>query len=279
MLMNRIIVALILAPILLSLTLLGDMYSFIAVELSILIMMNEFYSMIERNVEVSKFSGLVLGSIIPAIHFFVPQELKPSVMGLAFTFSIMFFIIKRVMYGNVKRAISGISYTLLGIFYISFLFSHSLAIISYGGETTIFGLIIDKGKAWVILSFIISFGSDSSAFFIGKSFGKTKLAPKISEKKSVEGLLGSMLFGLVLGIFISYNKILVSSYTQGIILGVIGATLAQLGDLGASVFKRELGVKDYSDLLMSHGGLLDRCDSALFVIPFVWYFMQFMPNI
>ena len=124
--------------------------------------------------------------------------------------------------------------------------------------------------AWILLVFVIVWITDSGAYFVGCSFGKHKLAPKLSPKKSIEGALGglaaaivgTMLFGLVLklcGCWVHFGALA--------LCGLLGSVAGQLGDLAFSAIKRECGVKDYSNLLPGHGGMLDRFDSTIFAAP------------
>ena len=116
--------------------------------------------------------------------------------------------------------------------------------------------------------------SDTFALFGGKRFGKHKLAPHISPKKTVEGLICGIIMGTVsgfgvYGILIAFDKNVIPLWA--ILIGSLLAALSgALGDLAASSVKREAGIKDYSNLIPGHGGMLDRVDSALFAIPVVY---------
>ena len=136
-------------------------------------------------------------------------------------------------------------------------------------------LVYELGQALVFVPLCISFGSDTFALFAGMLFGKHKLAPHVSPKKTVEGGIG----GIVGGVFgmalmwaiihwtIGYD---LCTWWEAVILGVVGSVISQMGDLSFSVIKREFGVKDYGKLLPGHGGILDRFDSVTFVSPCVW---------
>ena len=123
---------------------------------------------------------------------------------------------------------------------------------------------------YLLLPFVITWMSDSGAFFVGRSLGKTKLAPALSPHKTVEGCIGgfvcaiaaAMLYGLILH-WCGYRVQI------GIlaIYGFFGSLAGQAGDLAFSAVKREHGVKDYSNLLPGHGGMLDRFDSTIFTAP------------
>ena len=133
----------------------------------------------------------------------------------------------------------------------------------------------ELGQVMVWLPLAISFGSDTFALFAGMAFGRHKLAPHVSPKKTVEGGVGGLLGG-VLGMMLLHavgSWILGSnflSWGQILALGLLGSVIDQIGDLSFSVIKREFGVKDYGKLLPGHGGVLDRFDSVTFVAPFAY---------
>lgn len=137
------------------------------------------------------------------------------------------------------------------------------------------------GKAMVFLPLCISFGSDTFALFAGMLFGRHKLAPLVSPKKTMEGAIGGLVggvFGMVmLNVIVSY--VLRDPFmapTHILLFGVVGSVIGQIGDLSFSVIKREFGVKDYGKLLPGHGGILDRFDSVTFVAPFVWLTLRIL---
>ena len=133
------------------------------------------------------------------------------------------------------------------------------------------------GVLFYVLVFVTAWLSDTVAFAVGKKFGKNKLLPEISPKKTVEGavggLAGSVIFNLILGIVCSVAFKLNVNYLSLFFVSIVAGVMSQLGDLAASSIKREYGIKDFSKLLPGHGGMLDRFDSVLFVAPTVYYFV------
>ncbi|MDO4605530.1 MAG: phosphatidate cytidylyltransferase [Helcococcus sp.] len=131
---------------------------------------------------------------------------------------------------------------------------------------------------WVLFSFLISSVTDTFAYFTGTLFGKHKLIERLSPKKTIEGsiggIIGSVLFTIVfVYIFKIEHSILI--YLFAIVVSV----LSQIGDLFASHIKRMVGIKDYSRILNSHGGVMDRFDSLLLIAPFIYlldYLMRFV---
>nr|WP_217162174.1 phosphatidate cytidylyltransferase [Streptomyces sp. AC512_CC834] len=131
-------------------------------------------------------------------------------------------------------------------------------------------LMADDG-AWRVLVFLIlTVVSDTGAYAVGWRFGRTKLAPRISPGKTREGLLGAVAFAMVAGALCVQFLIDDGTWWQGLLLGLVVAVSATLGDLGESMIKRDLGIKDMGTLLPGHGGIMDRLDSLLPTAPVVW---------
>ncbi|MER6467781.1 phosphatidate cytidylyltransferase [Streptomyces collinus] len=134
-------------------------------------------------------------------------------------------------------------------------------------------LTADDGS-WRVLTFLLlTVVSDTGAYAVGWRFGKHKLAPRISPGKTREGLLGAVLFAMVAGALCMQFLIDGGSWWQGLLLGLAVAASATLGDLGESMIKRDLGIKDMGTLLPGHGGIMDRLDSLLPTAPVVWLLM------
>lgn len=161
------------------------------------------------------------------------------------------------VFSKDKTSFSSISETFVILTYVAVSFT-SLSMLRY----------IDKnGLFLVILVFIIAWLCDAFAFFVGSLIGRHKLIPEISPKKTVEGAVGGviltaatcLLYGLLLDYFV---KDIAVNYIVLLIYGLVLSVVAQLGDLIASLIKRERGVKDYGDLIPGHGGITDRFDSV-----------------
>ncbi|MEU6772052.1 phosphatidate cytidylyltransferase [Streptomyces sp. NPDC046759] len=127
---------------------------------------------------------------------------------------------------------------------------------------------------WRVLTFLLlTVVSDTGAYAVGWRFGKHKLAPRISPGKTREGLVGAVLFAMIAGALCMQFLIDDGRWWQGLLLGVAVAASATLGDLGESMIKRDLGIKDMGTLLPGHGGIMDRLDSLLPTAPVVWLLM------
>jgi phosphatidate cytidylyltransferase len=163
---------------------------------------------------------------------------------------------------NVKTAIDQISFTLFGILYIAGLGGCYLLIRNF-----------EDGNLLILFLFLITWLGDIAAYYWGKNFGKTPLAPIVSPNKTVEGsiagLLGSLTAGLIAG-FLFLDHIMIG---HCLLVAFICGSIGQLGDLAESLLKRHAGIKDSGNILPGHGGVLDRIDSLLFAGPaFYCYF-------
>ncbi len=122
-------------------------------------------------------------------------------------------------------------------------------------------------------TFILVWVNDTFAYLVGKNFGKQKLFPTISPKKTVEGFLGGVFFCCIASYFIA-KFTLTLNFTSWLILSIIVSVFGTLGDLIESKYKRQAGVKDSGVIMPGHGGLLDRLDSIIFAAPFIYLFLR-----
>ena len=136
------------------------------------------------------------------------------------------------------------------------------------------------GRLYIWLPFVTAWLCDTCAYFTGMLFGKHKLIPSVSPKKTIEGAIGGVLGSVIsVVIFALVCKNVASaevSILNAIILGAVCAVVSQFGDLCASCIKREHDVKDFGNLIPGHGGILDRFDSVLMVSPIVYYLSLYM---
>lgn len=129
---------------------------------------------------------------------------------------------------------------------------------------------LPNGFWWLALGLLITWANDAAAYFVGVTIGRHKLWPRISPKKTWEGTGGGWLFAALFGGLSAYLLPLPITIWQGVAIGGLGGLLGLLGDLSISVLKRQVGVKDSGKLFPGHGGMLDRLDSALFVLPYIY---------
>lgn len=133
----------------------------------------------------------------------------------------------------------------------------------------------------VIVTILAAWAADVGAYFAGVFFGKHKMCPNISPKKTIEGAVGGFIFNVLVMVacglaFSAYSQTQVH-YLPLVLIGAIGWGYSVLGDLSFSLIKRSCHIKDFSHLIPGHGGILDRFDSVIFVAPFVYFLLTFLP--
>lgn len=182
-----------------------------------------------------------------------------------------------VLFKGRQPYIANVATTTLGIMYSAWLTSHVLLIRQIGMQGVgAFKLSINEGLFLLIFAFLAVIATDVGAYYFGSKFGKTKLAPTISPKKTVEGAVFGALFSIFVCLFgVFYTEL---TLLQCIISGFLITVFAQLGDLSESLIKRDAGVKDSSHILPGHGGILDRADSYIFSAPVAYYYFVYFTH-
>ena len=136
---------------------------------------------------------------------------------------------------------------------------------------------MENGKILIWFVFFAAWGTDIFAYFIGKNFGKHKFT-ELSPKKSIEGCIGGILGAiiLVLGYTAVCNEVfnIEINYLYAFGISIFLSVISQMGDLAASSVKRHCNIKDYSNLIPGHGGILDRIDSVIFILPFAYFLLS-----
>ena len=279
---NRVLVALIGVPLLLFIYAGESFFRINLYGLPMLIFTNlvigigtyEFYKMIKiSGKEVYDKFGIIVAIIIPNLVYLSNRSsyLEQKLIAVVLIVATIFMLTYRVFRNQIKGTLEKVSYTLLGIIYVSVFFSQIINLYFLGA---VFPLILQV-LVWV---------SDTSAGIVGVTIGRKFFKngfTEISPKKSVEGALGSIIFtGLAFMLIVILYVERVNGTTTGevilsFIIGAIISIVAQIGDLIESLFKRECGVKDSGTILMGHGGILDRFDSMILVLPFVTMVLYF----
>ena len=185
---------------------------------------------------------------------------------------IMLWLLRRGVDGYVQNATASV-FTLI---YVPFLASFVALLLAEGGTTPGFGFDFDDpGMRGVITFITITVASDVGGYIAGVLFGKHPMAPVISPKKSWEGFAGSLLACVGVGVWL-VTAFLGGDWWVGVLLGLIAVVMATLGDLCESVMKRDLGIKDMSQIIPGHGGLMDRLDSLLATVAPIWLLLHYL---
>ena len=250
---TRIIAALALVPLFIFLVI-GGLPLYIAEVAIVAIALNEFYK---------AFQAKDINPLFNIGYAFAGYLLIKNAYGLGIEYSyavaFILFVISIIYLLKCKNNILDIAVTFLGIFYVAIFLDYIVLTIRD----------FELGNLYVWIIFIIAFATDTFAYFSGYLFGKHKLIPKVSPKKTIEGSIGGILGSTLSCVLFSY--IFKLQIMPLAIIGLIGSIIAQFGDLFASSVKRYVGIKDYGKLIPGHGGILDRFDSVILVAPFVYY--------
>ncbi len=214
-----------------------------------------------------KSASLALSVAIPfVVHFKV--SLPIAAIGSIYVVLILIFMLLKFETTRFEQAISAIFASVCIPFSLSLMIFFRDINKYFDNYTKIDGIFL------LIFSFFAAWMTDIFAYFVGSKLGKHKLCPKISPKKSVEGAIGGVIGAVLLNVLLLFvfNKFFFEtksdlSYITVIILSVVLSVVSMFGDLAASTIKRNFGIKDFGNLLPGHGGIMDRFDSALFVMP------------
>jgi phosphatidate cytidylyltransferase len=247
----------------------GGIPYYIVVNILMLIALWEFMSMLQRsNFAPSLTISIVIGLLMIAVAYWGNSE----EMGFLIT-ALMLSVLLKLIFNNDTFTVPDAAFTILGTLYVGWLFSFLILLRNVSSEITDTPLSqMSLGAIFTWLAVLTTWASDTFAYFIGKAFGKRKLCPHISPGKTVEGLFGGLAGSLIVAVSVGLAVKL--PIVHSAILGLIIGTLAPLGDLVESVFKRFSGVKDSGKIFPGHGGVLDRFDSIFFVIPAAYYYIR-----
>jgi phosphatidate cytidylyltransferase len=241
---------------------LGAGFTMILVEAVIVVAGIEFLNAARRGgYRPATLLGLAAIAAYPLAVYWRGEAAMPLVLFLALVFTLLWYMLG---VGGDVSAISNSGVTLLGVAYVGLLGSFAALLLD----------IPIQGVSIFLVTIVAGVFYDVGGFFVGRQFGRTPLST-VSPNKTVEGLVGGMAVAVVAVLF---TAVLLGfgpfSFGQALVFGVALAVAAPLGDLAESLMKRDLGIKDMGSLLPSHGGLLDRFDSMLFVLPTAYYMVR-----
>jgi len=259
---KRVTSALLGFPLVIVVLLFGNKYIIDAVMAIVAIISLQEYFNAFNEYKPIKWIGYLSAILICFIHI-VPQEHLFSYVGISIPLIIVTLFIELVI-KDLKINVIDIAITLFGIFYVV-LFTMFIPLLAG----------VENGKILIWYALISAWGSDTFAYIIGKTFklGKHKFS-KISPNKSIEGcfagVIGAVVLCLIFTVCIEKFLQVEISYLKILIISTILSIIGQFGDFAASSIKRFTGIKDFSNLIPGHGGLLDRIDSLIFIAPFAY---------
>lgn len=268
---QRAITGSIFVLVLVSAILAGGWYMHALFALIVFLALQEFYNLFDQvAANPQKITGTLLGALL---YFFlvvsIYQEQRFLIVGMGL--ALMSFVIiaiqelfrkKSTPFENVALTLSGLVYIVLPFFLLS--------LISVQTDSP----DLEHEYKLILSLFILVWANDTFAYLTGKWIGKHKLFERISPKKTWEGFAGGILFAMIAGIILAY--IFDGSYFNMMVYGLIVGVIGTLGDLVQSMLKRSVHVKDSGSILPGHGGVLDRFDGVLFVVPVIFFLEQFV---
>ena len=271
MLKQRIITAAILLPVILFAVWFGHPWLFsLFIAAASVIGTLEFYRMVSnsgKGYPLTYFGLLwaVALTLSPLSLYYRDINLLPAIMATAVIISLAWILIR----SSRETAFQNWAWTVAGVLYVGWMLSYWLNL-----------NLLPDGRNWVYLALFTTFANDTGAYFIGRKWGRHKLAPVISPGKTWEGAIGGLLSSVAgaVAVFLLLNLFSIFSlpYWQIILLACLVSLFAQVGDLVESLLKRNLGAKESDKLLPGHGGVLDRFDSLIFVAPIVYYYVVWL---
>ena len=223
----------------------------------------EFYSMALPERESERVLAIAAGGLLP-LTLLADGTHSLFVAAVAILF-LLFALVFLFRINDMTKVVGELALLLTGFLYVPFLLGHFILLRQS-----------PHGISWIFLLLIIVMCGDTFAFYVGTSFGKRRLYPVVSPKKSIEGSLGGLVGSVVGALVVKATFFpelpLGSCLSAAVLLGVLG----QLGDLFESLLKRSFGVKDSGVIIPGHGGILDRLDSLLFAAPAAYYCARFI---
>ncbi len=227
---------------------------------------DEYFNAISKVCKPIRWVGYLCCLSICFIHV-IPQTSLNIVVTLSVPI-VMIILFINIIATNMSITFKDVAYTFLGIFYVIF-FMMFIAFING----------MPNGRILIWYAIFAAWGTDICAYFVGRKFGKHKFS-KVSPKKSIEGCIGGTIGAitimLIYTFFANTYWDMNYSYIYIILTGMVLSIIGQIGDFSASSIKRYVGIKDYSNLIPGHGGMLDRIDSLLFLAPFAYAFFTFI---
>jgi phosphatidate cytidylyltransferase len=268
--MKRVLTALVLVPILVAIIGYAPPPVFLLlVAAAAALALEEFFSLAAHSgIEVFRVPGHGSSLLLLATVYGYPAQPWPALLVLIAS-GLLFFSLGLRRGGRLPSVLPGVAATILGLCYVSL--TLGLLVIAHGSLTP-----AGPGRKWIFFLLLVVWFGDTGAYYTGRALGKHALAPRISPKKTIEGALGGLL-GSVLAALLGQQIFLPTAPLQQLLaLSIVLGAVSQIGDLCESALKRGAGVKDSSNLLPGHGGMLDRIDGVLFASPVMFGYLHFV---
>jgi phosphatidate cytidylyltransferase len=191
------------------------------------------------------------------------------------SFTVLLILVE--LFRNKGSALLNVGATLLGLIYVAGCWNFLLLIRELPREYPNIGYA--SAGTWLVMMIATVWVCDTAAYHVGLAFGRHKLFERVSPKKTWEGAIGGLVFGMLMGAASHYWFVRELRLVDCIVIGALVGTIGQMSDLAESLFKRDAGVKDSSTLIPGHGGVLDRFDSEMLLAPLIYlYLLWVLPS-
>ena len=307
---QRIATASVAIPLVVLVCIAGGIWFFLFISLASAIALHEFYALARaKGARPNTPLGLLSGFLVNATFFYptlssfcvgllhdigwaVPFPSQSQLLLIVLLVSMLAMALAE-LFGEGGAVIAGITSTVTGVIYVSLFFGTFIGLreifvqgyfpayrwfpeAAAGGSEALWAGVYRWGGYTVISVLSTIWICDTAAYHTGKAMGKHKLFARVSPNKTWEGAIAGFVFAILSAVAAKYLVLDYLTLSQAVVIGLIVGTLGQVGDLFESLLKRDAGVKDSSNLLPGHGGILDRFDSLLFVAPVVYIYIDFI---
>lgn len=264
---QRIITAIIAAALFIPFVIYGKVpFTLLVIALAVV----GFYEILKmKGISIFSIPGVI--GLLTLVVLVIPRDWAGEVVQiigyssiLMVVYGLMILLLIYVVLVKNKITFDEVGFILLGAFYVGMGFHYLIETRNY-----------DNGLLFIVYCLLVVWTTDSGAYFVGRKFGKNKLWPEISPKKTVEGFVGGIVIAVIFAVGLQMLYPFMSSYVLLIFITIFASVIGQMGDLVESAIKRHYGVKDSGTILPGHGGILDRFDSLLFVVPLLHFLHLF----
>ena len=246
----------------------GELYYTIFILICCVLALGEFYSIMEKK-GAKPLRWFGMGATVFIADYYHVQPIATGHQMLGGIILIVILIMLIELFSNNKNATLNIASTFAGILFVPVLLGTAI-------DLRQFDLLMNTNLTFALTLSV--WGCDSSAFIFGTLFGKKKIMPSVSPKKSWVGSISGAITSLLI-LYVFHNQGLLGDYfslKDAMVIGLISGVFGQFGDFTESLLKRDVGVKDSGTLLAGHGGVLDRFDSLIFACPIAYLYVHFI---
>ncbi|NNE46997.1 MAG: phosphatidate cytidylyltransferase [Rhodothermales bacterium] len=229
----------------------------------------ELYGLLGRlGVRTLPVAGLAIGAVV-GLRTEFPQAV-PLAVGMSIVLAVGILLSSR--FENPWQSFSS---TVTAVFYPTVLLTYLVDL-----RVEALAALGEESAFWLTLSvFVLVWASDTVAYYVGRTLGRTPLAPEISPKKTWEGAVGGAIGAVMVALGLWKLSLVSVGWIDCVALGLICGTVGQLGDLAESRIKRAAGVKDSGTILPGHGGLLDRLDAMIIAVPMAYLYLAYVARV